>query len=82
MKITSPTRGQKKDKYQEIFIDVELHGSYGDLTKFLAGLTSLEVIVVVRKLKISVSKVGIEDPVLSMVGQLVTFQYMEKGRAG
>lgn len=78
IKHLKPLGQQSKEKYDEIRIEMQIHGGYHKIGSFLADLNNMERIVNVRNLRLSpVSVKETEQPLISASFNLLT--YVSKG---
>jgi len=78
IKHLKPLGRSSKEKYDEIRIEMQVHGGYHNIASFLADLNNMERIVNIRDLKLTpVSGSGEEEIVLSAAFNLLT--YVTKG---
>lgn len=77
IKHLKPLGRASKEKYDEIRIEMQVHGSYHKIGSFMAGLNNMERIVNVRDLKLSPVSAKEEEIKLSASFNLLT--YLAKG---
>lgn len=68
----------EKAFYEEMLIDMEMKGTYAQLTNFLSLVSKIPRIINVRDLSLKVSDTNIEEtPILTLSGKLVAFRFLE-----
>jgi Tfp pilus assembly protein PilO len=79
VKLSSVKPGASRmDKfYEEISLDVQLEGSFSQLTLFLSYISKLKRIVRVKDYELTVKELVDNRPILSMKGVLVAYRYVE-----
>ena len=77
IKHLKPLGQQSKGKYEEIRIEMQVHGNYHKIGSFLASLNNMERIVNIRDLKLSPVSSNEEEMLISASFNLLT--YISKG---
>lgn len=77
IKHLKPLGQNSKGKYDEIRIEMQIHGSYHEIGSFLASLNNMERIVNIRDLKLSPVSSKEEEMLISASFNLLT--YVSKG---
>ena len=72
-----PKNSQAKGFYEELLMEVEVEGSYGQLVTFLSYISRIQRIVNIRGLDLKVKQMTEDGPILAMRGTLVAYRYME-----
>ncbi|MCB0393639.1 MAG: type 4a pilus biogenesis protein PilO [Bdellovibrionales bacterium] len=73
-----PGVGQKDKFYEEISLDIQMEGSFSQLTLFLSYISKLKRILRVKDYELSVKEVVDGRPILTMRGVLVAYRYIEQ----
>ena len=66
-----------KDFYEEIPIDIEVHGSYVQMISFFANIINLPRILSIRDVELRAGNSTDKKFSLQMKGQLVAYRYLE-----
>ena len=76
---TKPRQGEIKNFYEELQIDIEMRGTYSQLTAFLSMIAASrnQRIISLRDLKLEFDSMLDEAAILQMKGTLVAYRYVE-----
>lgn len=76
---TKPKNGEMKNFYEELQIDIEMRGTYSQLTAFLSMIAASKTqrIMSLRDLKLEFQTMSDEVAILNMKGTLVAYRYVE-----
>lgn len=75
LKISPKAERDRKEFYEEMSVDIELEGSFGELTLFLANISKVRRILNTKDLQVS-ERTGSE--LLRFKGTLVGYRYVEE----
>ena len=78
IKHLKPLGRASKDKYDEIRIEMQVHGSYHEIGSFMAGLNNMERIVNIKDLKLSPAPTKAEEE-LKISASFNLLTYVTKG---
>lgn len=81
---TKPRQGEMKDFYEELQIDIEMRGTYSQLTAFLSMIAASrnQRIMSLRDLQLEFHSMADEAAILQMKGTLVAYRYVESNTQG
>ncbi|MBX9769118.1 MAG: type 4a pilus biogenesis protein PilO [Bdellovibrionales bacterium] len=79
---TKPKQGEVKNFYEELQIDIEMRGTYSQLTAFLSMIAASrnQRIMSLRDLQLEFSGMIDEAALLKMKGTLVAYRYVESAK--
>lgn len=76
VRIEPQAKAIPKGMYEEFYMELELQGTFGELTQFIANLTKIKRVLNIKSFEMVNEASSAEVPILNFSGQLVGYRYV------